>query len=141
MNRLEKGSLVLQVQGERREPVSVDNNMVGFCSRCESELFSLAYHRSDSGWMVSAKCSNDHVVLMRYDLEWNWLDDQELEISAETTCISGISRDKLEAVFTPAEIRDMDAYEKGRPFTRQNLYRARAKYDRFEKLFGIKIKI
>jgi hypothetical protein len=141
MNRLEQGSLALFCAGVRREPLSAEENVVGFCSECESELISLAYHKFEAGWMVSARCKNGHLVLMRYDLEWNWLDDSELEICAEATFISSISREKLEAVFTRAEIRDMEACEKGQPFTRQNLYRARAKYDRFEKLFGIKIKI
>ena len=78
---------------------------------------------------------------MRYDMDWNWLGDEDLEISAEKESISTLPREKLEAVFTPAEIRDMLACERGQPYTRQNLYRARAKYDRFEKLFGIKIKV
>ena len=81
---------------------------------------------------------------MRYDQKWNWLGDQELQISVKekgTSSISSIEREKLEAVFTSAEIRDMLACERGQPFTRQNLYRARAKYEKFEKLFGIKINI
>lgn len=141
MSRIEQGSLALFCDGERREPLSAEENLVGFCAKCESELLSLAYHKSDAGWMVSARCKNDHLVLMRYDLNWNWLEDQELEICAEATFISSIPREKLEAVFTRAEIRDLEACENGQPFTRQNLYRARAKYDRFEKLFGIRIKI
>ena len=55
--------------------------------------------------------------------------------------VSSIAKEKLEAVFTQAEIRDMLACEQSAPYTRQNLYRARAKYEKFEKLFGIKIDI
>jgi hypothetical protein len=35
----------------------------------------------------------------------------------------------------------MAACQEGRPYTRQNLYRARAKYERFERLFGIKLDV
>ncbi len=119
--------------------------MVGFCARCESELESIAYHRSDDGWLVCANCRNEHLVLMQYDNAWNWLCDQSLEISAkaptEQRGILALPREKLEAVFTPAEIRDMIAYEQGQPYTRQNLYRAKAKFEKFEKLFGMKIKL
>lgn len=145
MNRLEKEGYALLTNGIRLEPISLDKNMVGFCAKCESDLESLAYHKSDNCWLVSARCENEHLVLMRYDDEWKWLDDQGLEISAKTyTKPGGVStfpKDKLEAVFTPAEIRDMLAYEQGKPYTRQNLYRARIKFERFEKLFGIKINL
>lgn len=145
MNRLEKESYALHTDGMRLEPISLERNMVGFCAKCESELESLAYHKSDNIWLVSASCKNEHIVLMRYDDEWKWLDDQSLEISARIAAkpngLSAIPKEKLEAVFTPAEIRDMIAYEQGKPYTRQNLYRARAKYEKFEKLFGVKIKL
>jgi hypothetical protein len=141
MNKLEKECFALHFDGKRLEPVSLERNMVGFCDKCESELESLAYNRTDSCWLVSARCINEHLLLLRYDLEWNWLGDQELQFSEESLTISSIPSDKLEAVFTPAEIRDMLACQQGQPYTRQNLYRARAKYANFEKLFGIKINI
>ena len=141
MNRLEKRSCALYFDGKQLDPVSLEKNKVGLCDKCDSDLESLAYHRIDSDWLVSAQCKNEHFRLMRYDLEWNWLGDQELQISLEKGIISDIPREKLEAIFTPAEIRDMLACERGQSFTRQNLYRARAKYDRFEKLFGVKLDI
>lgn len=141
MNRLEEGSHVLISDGRRIEPVSLEKNMVGFCARCESELESIAYYRASDGWQVCARCKDDHLVLMQFDSGWNWLGDQEVEISLKQKSISTIPREKLEAVFTQAEIRDMEAYERGDPYVRQNLYRARAKYDRFEKLFGTKIEL
>ncbi len=141
MNRLEEGSHVLVSDGRRIEPVSLEKNMVGFCARCESELESIAYYRSSEGWQVCARCKGDHLVLMQFDSSWNWLGDQELEISLKQKSISTIPREKLEAVFTQAEIRDMEAYERGLPYVRQNLYRARTKYDKFEKLFGMKIEL
>jgi hypothetical protein len=141
MNRLEKRSYALYFDGKQLDPVSLEKNKVGLCDKCDSDLESLAYHRIDSDWLVSAQCKNEHFRLMRYDLEWNWRGDQELQISEEKGIISDIPREKLEAIFTPAEIRDMLACERGQSFTRQNLYRARAKYDRFEKLFGVKLDI
>lgn len=141
MNRLEQKSRALLVNERRLEPISVERNMVGFCNRCGSDLFSLAYHRTDAGWFVSARCEKEHLTLMAYDQEWSWLGDQELQIYEEMGAVQSIPREKLEAVFTPAEIRDMLACERRESYTRQNLYRARAKFDRFEKLFGIKINL
>ncbi|MEI8003787.1 MAG: hypothetical protein WCG94_05575, partial [Methanothrix sp.] len=83
----------------------------------------------------------EHLILMRYDRQWNWQEDLDLEIITEKVIVSSIAKEKLEAVFTQAEIRDMLACERSAPYIRQNLYRARAKYDKFEKLFGIKIEI
>ncbi len=143
MNWLEREGYALHLEDVRLEPFSLENNIVGFCSLCKSELKSIAYYRQDSEWLVCARCQGEHLVLIQYDLDWNWLSDQDLQISAETKSISisTISRDKLEAVFTPAEIRDMEAFERGEPYTRQNLYRARAKYEKFEKLFGVRINL
>jgi hypothetical protein len=147
MNMLEKEGYALFTDGRRLEPASLDKNMVGFCGKCESELESLAYHRSEDIWLISARCKNDHIVLILYDSEWNWLGDQSLEIAAkmpipaEQGSISNIPREKLEAVFTHAEIRDMIAHERNQPYTRQNLYRAKAKFEKFEKLFGMRIKL
>jgi hypothetical protein len=126
MNHLDKERCVLFCAGKRLDPASIERNMVGFCSLCQAEMESVAYHLCEQNWLVSAKCSKEHLVLMRYDMDWNWLGDEDLEISAEEESISSLPREKLEAVFTPAEIRDMLAYERGQPYTRQNLYRARA---------------
>jgi hypothetical protein len=78
---------------------------------------------------------------MCYDRQWNWQGDYELEICKEKVSVSTIAKEKLEAVFTQAEIRDMIACQQDLPYTRQNLYRARAKYEKFEKIFGIKIDV
>lgn len=141
MNRLEQGSFALFFDGKRLQPVSLEKNVVGFCSKCDDDLVSIAYHRSDKGWLVSAQCHNQHLVLLLYSSDWNWLGDQELESSPEFKSISSLPREQLEAVFTPAEVRTLEACEQNKPYTRQNLYRARAKYEKFEKLFGVKIKL
>jgi len=135
---LEQGSLALHIDGSRLEPTFLEKRPVGFCHLCQSELHSLAYHRTESGWLICARCESDHLVLMRYDHDWNWQGDQELQLISREGSVSSLSRDKLEQVFTPAEIRDMLAYEKGLPFVRQNLYRARSKFQDFERLFGIR---
>jgi hypothetical protein len=141
MNQLEENSHNLIFKGKRLQPVSLESNMVGFCSKCDADLKSLAYHCTDSNWLVSASCQKEHLILMRYDMQWNWLADEDMEICKEKASVSSIAKEMLEAVFTKAEIRDMLACERSAPYIRQNLYRARAKYDKFEKLFGIKIEI
>ncbi|MCK9564749.1 MAG: hypothetical protein M0Q43_01715 [Methanothrix sp.] len=128
-------------EGRRLEPVSLERNIVGFCSKCDMDLESLAYHSTESNWLVSARCKNEHLILMRYDRHWNWQGDYDLEICTEKVIVSSIAKEKLEAVFTQAEIRDMLACQQGLPYTRQNLYRARAKYEKFETLFSIKIDV
>jgi NMD protein affecting ribosome stability and mRNA decay len=141
MNQLDEKSCNLIFEGRRLEPVSLESNMVGFCSKCDLDLESLAYHSTESNWLVCAHCKNEHLILMRYDRQWNWQGDSSLEICTEKVSVSSIAKEKLETVFTQAEIRDMLAYELSAPYTRQNLYRARAKYEKFEKLFGIKIDV
>jgi len=141
MNQLDESSRNLIFNGKRLEPVSLEKNMVGFCSKCDLDLESLAYHSTESNWLVCAHCKNEHIVLMLYDRQWNWQGDYDLEICTEKVSVISIAKEKLEAVFTQAEIRDMMACQQGLPYTRQNLYRARAKYEKFEKLFCIKIDI
>jgi len=141
MNRLEEGSFALFFDGKRLEPASIEKNIVGFCSKCDGELESLAYHKTGEGWLVSAQCNNFHQVLIQYDGHWNWKGDAQLEIVPESKSISTLPREQLEAIFTAAEIRTMVECERGMPYTRQNLYRARAKYEKFEKLFGVRIKL
>jgi hypothetical protein len=141
MNQLEEKGFILLFEGNRLDPVSLERNMVGFCGKCDSDLESLAYHSTESDWLVSARCQKEHLALLRYDKEWNWLGDLELQITTEKISVGDLSREMLEAVFTQAEIRDMLACQQGLPYVRQNVYRARAKYEKFEKLFGIKIDI
>lgn len=230
MNRIDLSTFALTFSEKLLLPVSLEHNPVGFCDRCGLELESLAYFSIEREHLVSARCMSGHLVLIRYDLDWGWLSDLELEASVaetpgevagigrcsegkpdvgegEAACaekggdlrkgpellagaddrdaarvqngsrvgievrekraagnceadpaekgsgvgngvrkegamdISSISREMLEAVFTQAEIRDMLACEKGGHYTRQNIYRARAKFERFERLFGIRIRI
>ncbi|VVB72858.1 Uncharacterised protein [uncultured archaeon] len=141
MNMLVEKGCILHFEGKRLEPVSRQRNAVGLCSGCDNDLESLAYYSVPSGWLVYACCKNNHLALMHYDIDWNWLGDLDIEVGEDRESISSIPREKLDVVFTPAEVRDMHAYQQGQPYTRQNLYRARAKFEKFEKLFGIKINL
>lgn len=141
MNSIEEKSRILIFEGQRLEPLSTERNFVGFCSRCEGDLESIAYHGIENFWLICARCKNGHMLLMRYDRQWNWLGDMDLQAAPENVAASALRKEMLEAVFTAAEIRDMLACEKGEAYVRQNLYRARAKYEKFEKLFGIKLDI
>ncbi len=110
--------------------------------------------------MVASSCDGcGRMVLSRYDSSWTWEGDFDLVVVAadpdqsakeesqrsspktSTSSISDLSREQLEVVFTPAELRDMERCERGEAYTRQNLYRARAKYEKFERLFGVRIDI
>ena len=107
MNQLDETSHNLIFEGKRLEPVSLECNMVGFCSKCDLDLESLAYHSTESNWLVCAHCKNEHLILMRYDRQWNWQGDYDLETFTEKVSVSSIAKEKLETVFTQAEIRDM----------------------------------
>ncbi len=136
----EKGLFLLYGK-ERLEPFSLSRNVIGFCGICGSDLESLAYYSTDREWLISACCKNEHLALIRYDREWNWKEDLPIEFVKEEVRVADLDREMLNSVFTPAEIRDMIACQQGQSYTRQNVYRARTKYERFEKLFGIKIDI
>jgi len=142
MYSLEKESNVLQKGEQRIEPLSTAEYVVGFCARCQGRMTSLAYFFSDSCWLVAASCPGcKTLLLMQYDQEWNWRQDLPLTISRKPTRVSELPKEQLEAVFTQAEVRDMLACEEGRPYVRQNLYRARAKFELFEQKFHFQIKL
>lgn len=156
MYGLDQENKVLYFQGGELRPSSVERNFVGFCSDCDGELFSLAYFKAADGWMVASRCQGcRRLILAEYDSGWSWEGDvhlevrqpekkeikQPLKVETRASSISGLSREQLEAVFTSAELRDMERCERGELYTRQNLYRARAKYEKFERLFGVRIDI
>jgi len=151
MYRVDPGKRCLFFEGRKLEPRSVEGNLVGFCSECEGELWSFAYYQVAEGWMVAARCDQcDKTILARYDPSWSWKGDFDLELaeperatteSPKASSILDLPREQLESVFTPAELRDMERCVRGETYTRQNLYRARAKYEKFERLFGMRIDI
>lgn len=136
--------------------ISEDQNLVGFCTSCEGALESEAYYRSRGCWFVAVRCRGcGQRLLIEYGPDWSWKGDRPLiEAPREAKAVEGkaaggpvpvrvsdLPKEMLDAVFTKAEIRDMIACQEGRPFVRQNLYRARAKYERFEQLFNIKLSL
>ena len=151
MYRLDQEKKRLFFEGRKLEPRSVEENVVGFCTFCDGELWSLACYQLSIGWLVASRCDGcERMILSRYDSSWSWEGDFDLEAAeavgsekeeAKTSSISNIPREELEAVFSPAELRDMERCESGEAYTRQNLYRARAKYEKFERLFGVRIDI
>ena len=141
MNRLDLQDLSLFLDGKKLKAVYGDKRAVGFCVKCGQELESLGYFKPGSGWLLAAQCSHGHPVLISYDDDWRWLEDVDLEIGAGQKSISEMSREQLDVVFSPGEIKAMEAAERGEEVSRQNLYRARAKYDKFERLFGIRIRL
>jgi hypothetical protein len=158
MYRFDREKKHLFFEDQKLEPRSEEGNVVGFCSFCNGELSSLAYYRVPEGWMVASSCDGcGRMFLSRYDSSWSWEGDFGLAASepdqsakeesqrsspkTSTSSISDLSREQLEVVFTPAELRDMERCERGEAYTRQNLYRARAKYEKFERLFGVRIDI
>jgi len=152
MYRLDQKKRHLFFEGQKIEPRSVEETVVGFCSFCDGELFSLACYQIPEGWLVASRCDGcERLFLSRYDSSWSWEEDINFEVAEPeqpakedpkiTPRLSDIPREELEAVFTPAELRDMERCEKGEAYTRQNLYRARAKYEKFERLFGVRIDI
>jgi len=141
MNRLNLLDLNLFFDGKKLKAISRDKRAVGFCAKCSQELESPGYFRLGSGWLLAARCSHGHPVLISYADDWRWLEDADLEIGAGQQSISEMSREQLEVVFSPGEIKAMEATESGEEVPRNNLCRARAKYDKFERLFGIRIRI
>ena len=138
----------LYFEGERLDRRWTGEELAGFCSGCGGELSSLGCYSTPGGWLVASRCRGcGSIVLAEYDSRWAWKGDREVAAAPPTPGprkmprISEIPREELEAVFTPAELRDMERCERGEPYLRQNLYRARAKYEKFERLFGVRIDI
>jgi len=114
------------------------------------------------------KCSSIYVNI--YDHNWSWLDDAEPEFfeskpeqfdktkktdSSHTVFkipvysdiintpkeLEMIPKEQLEAVFSSTEIEAIFHKAKNEKNVRQYYHRARMKYEKFEKIFGIKINI
>lgn len=111
---------VLLFEDAEISPVSTEQNPVGICSSCDGDLISLAYYRHADRWMVAARCSGcSQAILMVYSDDWSWIEDRPLSIEEQnqrsTLKVSEVPLERLEVVFTPAEIRDMLAFQEGDP--------------------------
>lgn len=144
---------------------SKEENIIGTCSNCNSDVQSVSYHSLDNKTVVAAKCvkcSTLHAIL--YDDLWNWLGEECVYTSMNSenndikddTCneifetrvdneellyLRSIPSKKLNAVFSPAEIEAMFSKASEQKYVRQYLYRARKKYSDFHELFDIVINI
>ena len=144
---------------------SQEENIIGTCSNCNSDVQSVSYHRRNDQNVVAAKCkscSTFHAIV--YDDVWNWLGEEHVSTSIkpdyadvknevsqtvpktqpnteELNYLNSIPLKKLSAVFSPAEIEAMFLKVSEQKYVRQYLYRARKKYHYFNELFDIIINI
>lgn len=139
---------IMQVDGTDLYPQNLEENFIGVCDNCNSDVLSMSYHTYGEDTIVAGKCNScDTIYAIQYDKNWNWQGEKAIfeffssKNSQNTKFLDGIDKKKLEAVFTPAEITSMYAKARGEKYVRQYLYRARKKYTDFNDLFGIRINI
>jgi hypothetical protein len=136
---------------------SQEENVIGTCSNCNSDVWSISYHVLNDNTVVAAKCIIcDTVHAIMYDDLWNWLGEEIIStglISGNNAASSTVTKaiespdsdgllylrsipsKKLSAVFSPAEIEAMFFKASDQKYVRQYLYRARKKYHNFNELF------
>ena len=133
----------------------IEENEIGACGDCQSELMSISYHSSETGTLVVSKCANCNAMcIVSYDSEWNWIeeipitqfysstcDQEESVVNKELELLESIPIKRLKCVFSQTELDSMFAKAKGEKYVRQYLSRARKKYSDFEELFEIKLEI
>ena len=68
-------------------------------------------------------------------------DVQEISEIDDLNLLNSIPMKQIETIFSPTEIKAMFARAKGEKCIRQYLYNARKKYQAFEDVFGVKLKI
>ncbi|WP_406661659.1 hypothetical protein V7O66_03845 [Methanolobus sp. ZRKC3] len=144
---------------------SQEENVIGTCSDCNSDVMSVSYHVQDEKTVVGAKCNECNTIYaIIYDDQWNWLGEEvistgsnprhadveksvvtmsvdEPEDSPELIYLRSIPSNKLSAVFSPAEIEAIFSKASGKKYVRQYLYRARKKYQNFNDLFDTTLNI
>jgi len=132
---------------------SLEENEIGNCSNCDSMLMSLSYHSVGETIVVVTKCvSCGSFYINIYDFEWNWVDEAPVSLLPISIPISNqviddwkglekIPLKKLEAVFSRGEIEALFARAKDETPVRQYLYRARKKYEMFEEIFDLRLKL
>ena len=133
---------------------SLEENEIGVCITCESNLVSISYHSFENNKIIVAKCPECGMMSANiYNIEWNWLEETSIsqffyshqqndsKTSEDIKALENIPIKQLSTIFSPAEIDAMFAKARGEKYIRQYLYRARKKYDYFEEVFGIKIQV
>lgn len=135
-------------------PYSLEENGIGVCSSCESDLVSVSYHSFENNTIIVTRCPECGMMYAnKYDIEWNWLEEAPIsqffsshqqndpKASEDIEVLENIPTKQLSTIFSPAEIGAMFAKARGDKYIRQYLYRARKKYLDFEELFGIKLQV
>jgi len=130
---------------------SLEKNKIGNCSNCEATLLSLSYHAVGNTIIVITKCTSCGAFQANlYDSDWNWLEEVQVSLLPIRIPISnpiiddleGLERipiEKIEVVFSVAEIEAIFASAKNETPIRKHLSRARRKYSLFEKIFDLRL--
>ena len=139
---------VLHINGTEVRSYRLEENDIGTCNACESNLKTLSYHSFNNYILVVSMCSSCRSFnLIIYDNDWNWIHEVlisqflENDISDDLQILKSISQKQLQTIFSTTEITAMFNRAKGEKCVRQYLYNARKKYQAFEDVFGIKISI
>lgn len=135
-------------------PYSLEENIIGVCSTCESNLVSVSYHSSENNKIIVGRCSKCEMMYANlYDVEWSWLEEAPIsqffsshqqndpKANEDIELLENIPLKQLSTIFSATEIDVMFAKARGEKYIRQYLYRARKKYPDFEEVFGIKLQV
>lgn len=140
---------------------------IGLCSLCDAQIISKSYHDLGDNIAVVAFCDECGASFVNfYDKSWNWISEQPLSHfftyqeynvieknhnkrnlvrekekpalkESYLKDLANIPLNKLNTIFSPAEIEAMKAKSHGKKYVRQYLYRARKKYKKFYEVFDI----
>lgn len=153
----------LQVNNSIIPSYDLNSHSIGFCTSCDAEMVSKSYHNIEENIAVVSYCTScDEVVVNFFDNKWNWLNEEHISdffsyrevkkpFSSLTndllkgpvyyTNISKVPMNKLQVIFSTAEITAMQNKSNNEKYVRQYLYRARKKYKHFEDVFEIYLNI
>lgn len=143
----------LYIEESRIPAYSLEKNEIGHCSNCDAIIMSLSYHSVGETIVVVTRCASCGAFYANvYDSGWNWIDETPVvllpilipisnQIIDDYKGLERISIKKLEAVFSRGEIEALFARAKNETPIRQYLYRARKKYDLFEKIFDLRLEL
>lgn len=119
--------------------------LAGYCEKCEGCVNSEVCCECEGQHVVVGRCEAcGRVVLLVFDGDWEVMGERVVEGSSLVSDVSdfkSIPYKYLDAVFTPAEIEAMKNKYNNKKYSRQNLYRARKKYEKFKLLFNIELDI
>jgi len=146
---------ILHIDGMQVPSYNLEENEIGVCSKCDSDLVSVSYHSFNNTVIVVARCNACDVMYANiYDADWGWVDEVPTSQFFPSTrpqdnsttigdieALESIPMKQLRTIFSPAEVDAMFAIARGKKYVRQYLYRARKKYGNFEEVFGFTLQI